>query len=157
MRAVRRRHDRGMTLVELSVAILILAVASVGTMSYQYHAARRASMARAEITAMQLGRLLIEDWKSRGGEESYDPAELNMGITSAARGEPVYRVTMNGFPMWITLWHQDMMADGSAGVTLRQIRVTVQWKREDAQEKPSLETDPTYVTATYVRRDEAGG
>ena len=158
MKAIKRgRKYRGVGLVELIVTMFLLTIASVGALTYQYHAVRRSALTKAEIAAAQLGRLMIEDWKSLGGETEYDPSDLDLDIESAAREESVYTTTLNGIPMWITLWHQDRDVDTTAGITLREIRVTIQWKNDHSDGRPSLDLDPSYITATYVRRDEAGG
>ena len=155
----RRPHSggpaAGVTLVELIVATLVLAVASLGALSYQYHAVKRAKIARAEITAAQLAQLLIEDWKSRGGDENYDPTELNMGLEDLGI-EGQYKIILNEFPMQVELWHSDIDTDETAGVTLREIRVIIRW-RQDYQDLAPGASDPTFTTTTYVRRDQSGG
>ena len=65
-----------MTLLEVAVAIAVLAIASIGAINYQYHATRQGLVARSEITATRVAQLLLEDWKSRGGDETYDPVEI---------------------------------------------------------------------------------
>ncbi len=145
----------GVTLVELIVASLILAVAAVGALSYQYHAVKRARIARAEISASQLAQLLIEDWKSRGGDTFYDPADLELGFEKTGNvGQ--YKITLNDFPMWVELQHEDLEVDDAAGVTLREIRITISWRRDYENITPAA-SDPTFTTTTYVRRDQSGG
>lgn len=145
----------GVTLVEVIVATLILAVASLGALSYQYHAVKRAKSAQAEMAATQLAQLLIEDWKSHGGDENYDPTDLDMDFQDTGT-EGIYEIILNDFPMQVALWHKDVDTDSAAGVTLREIRVTVSWRR-DYQDLAPLSTDPTFTSTTYVRRDQSGG
>lgn len=145
----------GVTLVEVIVATLVLAVASLGALSYQYHAVKRAKSAQAEITATQLAQLLIEDWKSHGGDEQYDPTDLNMNFEDTGTAG-LYEINLNDFPMQVNLWYSDIDADTAAGVTLREIRVTIRWRR-DYQDLAPLSTDPTFTSTTYVRRDQSGG
>jgi type IV pilus assembly protein PilV len=155
MSAARSRAAAGVTLVELVVATLILAVASLGALTYQYHAVKRAKIARSEITAAQLTQLIIEDWKSSGGSEFYDPRNLNLGIESAG-ADQLYRITLNGFPMRVQLGYTDVDSDAAAGVTLREIRVTVSWRRDYGNLAPGA-SDPVFTATTYVRRDQSGG
>ena len=145
----------GVTLVEVIIATLILAVASLGALSYQYHAVKRAKSAQAEMAATQLAQLLIEDWKSHGGDEHYDPTDLEMDFTDTGT-EGLYEINLNNFPMQVELWHNDVDTDTAAGVTLREIRVTIRWRR-DYQALAPLSTDPTFTSTTYVRRDQSGG
>jgi type IV pilus assembly protein PilV len=149
------RTAAGVTLVELVVATLILAVASLGALTYQYHAVKRAKTARSEITAAQLTQLIIEDWKSNGGSEFYDPLELDLGLESTGT-DRLYKMTLNEFPMWIQLWYGDVDTDEAAGVTLREIRVTISWRRDYLDQTPGA-SDPVFTATTYVRRDQSGG
>ena len=82
MTRCNRQIRAGVTLLEITVAIAVLAVASIGAINYQYHATRQGLVARSEITATRVAQLLLEDWKSRGGDETYDPEDLGMGFTA---------------------------------------------------------------------------
>lgn len=149
------RQSAGVTLIELIVATMILAIASLGALTYQYHAVKRARSAQAEIAATQLAQLLLDDWKSTGGSEFYDPGSLNLGLEQIG-SDPIYRVTLNGFPMRAQLWYTDVSTDEAAGVTLREIRVSIRWRRDYKNLEPSA-SDPIFTSSTYVRRDQAGG
>lgn len=153
--AGRSRAASGVTLVELVVSTLVLAVASVGALTYQFHAVKRAKAAQSEITATQLAQLILEDWKSNGGSEFYDPIEAKMGLQSAG-AEKYYKTTLNQFPMRIQLQHNDVSNDEAAGVTLREIQVTVSWRRDYRDQNPNA-ADPAFTATTYVRRDQSGG
>lgn len=151
----RLRKSAGVTLLELIVATVILAIASLGALTYQYHAVKRARSARAEIVAAQLAQLLLDDWKSTGGNEFYDPTTLDLGLEQIG-SDPIYRVTFNGFPMRAQLGYSDIDTDSEAGVTLREIRVTIRWRRDYKNLEPTA-ADPTFTSSTYVRRDQSGG
>lgn len=154
----RGRHSRrpaGVTLLELIVATMILAIASLGALTYQYHAVKQARSARAEIAAAQLAQLLLDDWKSTGGNEFYDPTKLDLGLEQIGT-EPLYRIVFNGFPMQARLWYTDLDSNVEAGVTLREIRVTIRWRRDYKNLEPSA-ADPIFTSSTYVRRDQSGG
>jgi len=155
--SIRRRTQMpaGVTLLELIIATLILAVASLGALTYQYHAVKRARSARAELVAAQLAQLLLDDWKSTGGDERYNPVSLNLGFEQIGT-DPIYRITLNGFPMRAQLWYSDIRTDDTAGVTLRDIRVTIRWRRDSKNLEPTV-NDPVFTSATFVRRDQAGG
>lgn len=49
------------------VAMAVLAIATLGTLSYQYHSAKHSRIAKLEMTATRTAQLLLEDWKSSGG------------------------------------------------------------------------------------------
>ena len=150
-----RQFRAGVTLVEVSVAIVILAIASIGAINYQYHATRQGLLARSEITATRVAQLLLEDWKSRGGDETYDPADLGMGFTDMQAAD-WYKITVDNLPMSVNLQWTDVEQDAAAGVTLRQIRVEFRW-RVDRTDGAISNGDPKYVMTTLVRRDQSSG
>jgi len=144
-------RNRGVTLLELILAVLILTIVSVGTISYQYFATRMATCADAEITATRTARLVLDNWKKAGGDENFDPISLNAGFQTTGISNQ-YLITVNNVPMTLNLAWLDVMYDDVAGVTLRQIQVTVQW-RSDYQAQEVRPTDPTYTMTTYIRRE----
>jgi prepilin-type N-terminal cleavage/methylation domain-containing protein len=150
-----RSRNRGITLIELVVTLLIISIVSVGAINYQYFGTRLAQRADAEITATRTARLILDNWKKKGGDENFDLKDLDMGFTRPDH-ETYYRITVNHLPLSVTLNWQDVEVDANAGVGLRQLQVTIQW-RQDYQEGEVGNTDPSYVTTTYVRRDESEG
>ncbi len=150
-----RRQPAGVTLLELVIATLILSIAAVGALTYQYHAVKHAHSAQAELTAAQLAQLVIDDWKSTGGDEFYDPADLDLGLEELSNSR-IYRIRLNDFPMRVGLEHNDVEIDEAAGVTLREIRVVVRWRRDYKDLEPAGD-DPVFISTTYVRRDQSGG
>ncbi len=150
-----RQPCRGVSLIEVMVAVVVLAVAVLGVLNYQYHATRRTILAKDELTATRTARLLLEDWKSNGGEEHYDPTGLEMGILPTGVADR-YLVRVNDLPLYATLQWRDVEENTDAGVTLREIRVLLQWRR-DRSVGATETTDPDFAMTTYVRRDQSGG
>jgi prepilin-type N-terminal cleavage/methylation domain-containing protein len=148
-------RNHGVTLIELVVAILIISIVSVGAINYQYFGTRMAQRADAEITATRTARLILDNWKKKGGDENFDLIDLDMGFTQPNH-ETYYRITVNQLPLTVTLNWQDIEVNADAGVGLRQLQVTIQW-RQDYREGDVSNTDPSYITTTYVRRDESEG
>jgi prepilin-type N-terminal cleavage/methylation domain-containing protein len=146
-----RSRNRGVTLVELVIAILILSIVSVGCLSYQYFSTRMAIRANAELTVTRTARLVLDNWKRTGGDEHFDPTSLNVGFQTSGNS---YLITTNQLPMTVSLQWQDVGYDAIAAVTLRQIQVTVRW-RSDYQAGAIRNNDPSYVMTTYVRIDES--
>jgi prepilin-type N-terminal cleavage/methylation domain-containing protein len=151
----KRQFRAGVTLVEVSVAIVILAIASIGAINYQYHATRQGQVARSEITATRVAQLLLEDWKSRGGDETYDPTALGLGFTDMQAAD-WYRITVDNLPMSVHLEWNNVDQDATAGVTLREISVEFRW-RVDRTDEAIRGIDPRYVMTTLVRRDQSAG
>ncbi len=146
---------RGVTLLEVAVAIAILAVASIGAINYQYLATRQSLVARSELTATGVAQLLLEDWKSCGGDETYNPETLGVGFV-AIPADDAYRIKVDNLPMTVFLDWKDVEQDLEGGVTLREISVEFRW-RLDRTDGSIRENDPRYVMTTLVRRDQSSG
>lgn len=165
MSVKRHRYAAATTLVEAMVTVVVLAIAALGALSYEYHAAKHARIAQAEITATRTARILVEDWKNTGGSEDYDPTTLGMGFScliippyfsegpGIGEGAPlhnaVYAITIDDFPVLIMLTWNDVAHDSIGQVTLRQLAVIVKWQENSDA--------PPIILTTYVRLDAAGG
>jgi len=169
------------TLVEVLVAMAVLAIAALGALGYQYHAAAQGRIAHAQTTSTRIAQLLLEDWKSTGGSEDYDPTALGLGFSSnvihlgqgTALPDGVYSITVDDVPMLIVLNWEDVDYDSAAEVTLRQITVTAVWRRNTRKEvnfgqivaeqvaQGNAGYDdalrPLAALTTYVRLDASGG
>lgn len=157
--AYRNRHKsdanhKGVTLIELVIAIVILTVLSSGALAFQYYATKMALRAKAEITATRTARLVLDNWKKTGGDSNFKPTSIDSGFTSVSVDK--YSITINGIPMTVTISWQDIETDTIARVTLRQIQVKMEW-RSDYKSGTIRSNDPAYTMSTYVRRDESGG
>ncbi|MHC4423576.1 MAG: type IV pilus modification PilV family protein, partial [Planctomycetota bacterium] len=58
MTAKRFKFAAAVTLIEVMVAMVVLAIAATGALGYQYHAAAQVRIARAETTATGIAQLL---------------------------------------------------------------------------------------------------
>lgn len=145
----------GFTLIELVIALLVLAVAATGTMGYAVYAQRLASRSQSELTAARLGRLILDNWKKNGGDPAFDLTALQMGFTKQPASS-VYKIMVNQLPMTVELTSTLLENDTQAMVSLRQIEAKIRW-RLDRKDDVLRPFDPTYTIATYVRKDEAGG
>jgi prepilin-type N-terminal cleavage/methylation domain-containing protein len=147
------RH--GLTVIEVMVAIAVLGTASVGVMSYQYFSNRQMKNAQVKITATQVTQLLIEDWKSVGGDENYDPRDLGMDFTTATDGDDTYELVINDVRLRISMLWEDVLSDATSGIAIRQIGVRVRW-RGDLMSGPLGNDHQELEFTTYVRRDAGG-
>jgi prepilin-type N-terminal cleavage/methylation domain-containing protein len=151
----RKKYRRGITLIEAMVAMAVLAIAALGALSYQFHCAKHARIAKLEMTATRTAQLLLEDWKSNGGSSSYDPTTLGLGFTKD-QDSGFYKIEVDGLPMYIHLMQRDVETDTVAGVTLREISVIVRWRLDFSDIEPEA-MHPHLVLTTYVRLDASGG
>jgi len=147
------------------VTVAVLAIAALGALSYQYHAARHADIANKHMTAIRTAQLLLEDWKSTGGSQEYDPTTLGLGFSSltippyfsngkgkgvgATLNNAAYAITVDNVPMWLILRWKDVDNDPIVGITLRELAIIIKW-REGSDVPPIILT-------TYVRLDASGG
>ncbi|MCK4785075.1 MAG: prepilin-type N-terminal cleavage/methylation domain-containing protein [Desulfobacteraceae bacterium] len=81
MAVKRPKSAEALTLVEVLVATLILAIAASGALSHQYHTAGHAHIAKAQTIATNTAQLLLEDWKGASGAVNYNPAALGLGFS----------------------------------------------------------------------------
>ena len=170
----RPKSVEAFTLVETMVAMVILTIAALGALSFQYHAALHSRIAHAQTTATRTAQLLLEDWKSTGGSEDYDPSALAMGFanpfkTPSGQGLPlpdgVYGITVDDVPMLILLTSNDVAFDPDVEITLRQLTVTIKWGLTDMEDinlgqivSGRVESMRSLVTlTTYIRLDASSG
>ena len=162
------------TLIETMVAIAVLTIAAVGALSFQYHAAVQLRIAHAQTTATRTAQLLLEDWKSTGGSEDYDPTTLGMGFSTfltAPDGqglplpEGVYGITIDNVPMLIVLNSNDVAYDSDAEITLRQLTVRIKLGLVEPEDinlgqivSDRVDAMRSLVTSTtYTRLDASSG
>jgi Tfp pilus assembly protein PilV len=136
------------------VAVALTSVLALGAMGYQYYSVRDGRVAQAEIMATRIGQLLLEDWKSVGGDAAYNPISLQLGFESTETGEfGDYWVTLGNQTFYMRLLFNNIDQDDLADVTLREINVTIRWRR-DYRRGPVSASDPQISLTTYVRRDQ---
>lgn len=148
-----RKVRWGFTLTEVSLAIAVIVVAALGSLCYEYLSIDHVRIARAELAATRVGQLLIEDWKSTGGQSDYNPEDLNMGFAlppNAQAGQ--FMTTIDGLHLYITMDSDQKDSDAFAGTILRELDVTVKWKYDFSGGVPT-DRDPAVVLSTYVRPD----
>jgi len=151
-----KNRKRGFTLIEIVITMAILLIASLGVINYQYYAIKSAKIAQTKISATRLGTLILENWKSFGGSDTYDPTELNLGVVKLTSVENKYLITVDDVPFYLTLSARDIDSSEITGVTLRELSVFVQWNSDYLQEIPQS-SDPATTFYTYVRQDQSGG
>lgn len=153
---MQRRRAGGLTLIEVVIATTVIAIAAIGTLSYEYHGVKQMQIAKAHSGAVRIGYFLLEDWKANGGNALYatnsrgvtSPDDLDMGFRYI--GGKTYKVTVNNIPMRVTLSRPLINS------TLIPLTATVRWRR-DFRDEAILPTDPSIVLNAHARADQAGG
>jgi Tfp pilus assembly protein PilE len=176
-RVDRGRYAPGLTLVEVMMAAIILVVAAMGTLRCQYYAATHGRIARAQTVAARIAQLLLEDWKSTGGSTEYDPTGLDLGFSEprtipsgfttaeglgSALNNAVYAITLDKAPILVMLKYSDVVRDGHAEATLRQLSVVIRFGGTDGKSDQHdadnrLADMPPMTLVTYTRIDASNG
>ncbi len=151
-----RRNKAGTTLIELVVAMVILAVAAIGALSYEYHASSHYRIAQREMIATRTAQMVLEDWKSSGGSSDYDPRNLGVGFERSNTDSDLYLIEVDELPIQVRVFWRDIDNDPVASVTLREIGIIVRWRSDFSSNSPGA-SDPRMTLSTYVRLDAAGG
>jgi prepilin-type N-terminal cleavage/methylation domain-containing protein len=150
-------RNKGLTLIEVIIASVIMVIIILGALSVQYYSAVHNKIAWSNLTATRTAQLLLEDWKSTGGSPQYKPDFLQLGFIPALNGSKSgYSVVVNGLPMFVILQSSEVSVDNDAGVKLRNLEVRVSWRRDNQNMNPGG-TDPYITMSTYVRNDISGG
>ena len=154
----KKSQRDGFTIVEVMVAMAIVIIVALGTLSFQYNNVRQSRAAEAQIAAARIGQLLLEDWKSSGGDSDYDPNSLNLGFKLVTTNNYVTTPPLDNQTFYIQLAQQlapvtsGSNPDTVAGVTLQQLSITISWRKDFGTGTVSS-SDPTLTFTTFVRRD----
>ena len=70
MRKLWIKQNRGGTLVEVMMGVLVLMVVLIGVLNYQYFCALDARKSDVRVKASRLGLLLLEGWKAVEGADT---------------------------------------------------------------------------------------
>ena len=74
MNMLRKRkvsNRAGVLLIEIMVAITVVAVAAIGVGAYRYYSTLDARKADIQVTAARFGSALLQGWKGNGGYSGY--------------------------------------------------------------------------------------
>jgi len=128
------KNTKGLTLVEIMISIVIILVAIVGAMSFRYYTAMDAREADVKVTAARIGGMLLDGWKAKGGDTTYDPdAEFssNLDISTCVTGPAVptgyteldtYLIVSNRANLYATLSYE-----GSTTTAPGILNVKIAW------------------------------
>ncbi|MBN1975638.1 MAG: prepilin-type N-terminal cleavage/methylation domain-containing protein [Sedimentisphaerales bacterium] len=143
MEGLGKNRDKGLTLIEVMISLIVILIVVIGAVGYMYATAVNAHLADMKATASRLGLLLIEGWRTQSGET--DPTKYNPKVDFdtntliqfeefdeiASSGNPPglsndfknYRIKINGTQYFVKMSYQDD-ANGK-----RELNVAVAWDR----------------------------
>jgi Tfp pilus assembly protein PilV len=144
-------------LIEIMLAIAILAIAVVGASSYRYYSTLDARRADMRSTSARIGMLLCENWRGLNGDATYDPvarlgsqldiSEVSLGGSLSYAGfTPLqtYVVVVDDINYYVALSWRDVNAG------LRALNVVVAWAQRDQGSASVYDADKTFKLTTYA-------
>ena len=138
-------------------AVAITTIVALGTLGYEYFGVKDSRASEAQVMATRLTQLLLEDWKSTGGDADYDPKTLGLGfVTPPPPATSTCMITLDNQTFYIQLT-QGLVAipnnpDPATGARLIRINVTTRWRVDYAPGAITAD-DPSISLTTYIRRD----
>jgi type II secretory pathway pseudopilin PulG len=133
------------TLTEVMISILIVMVLVTGAMGYQYASTRDVKISEVQASAARIGMLLLESWKGRQGDTSFDPVDVldsEMTIQTSLIGPEVpdnaagaslmklgsYEIILNNVHYYATLSYDD-----ESSLEPMLLNAVVAWRRDYGQ------------------------
>ena len=149
------RRQRGFTLIEVMISVLIIMVLATGAMGYQYHSTRDVKISEVQATAARVAMLLLEAWKGQQGDTTFDPTDVfgsemsvqtsmigpdiptnSMGVALTTLGS--YEVVVRSVHYYVALSYEDPSA-----LEPMLLNATIGWRNNYTQGE--LEGDERFV------------
>jgi prepilin-type N-terminal cleavage/methylation domain-containing protein len=73
-RSQKPKTKNGLTLIEIMIVVLLMAIAVIGAMGFRLYCVTDAKKADVQAGAARIGSMILENWKGNGGPLNYDPA-----------------------------------------------------------------------------------
>jgi prepilin-type N-terminal cleavage/methylation domain-containing protein len=154
----RKNPERkGVGLVEVLIAMVLLSIAVLGAMGFRYYSASDTSKANMYNNAARFSSLLLESWKGIGGLERFDPietfgqefeiteSEIGPAVPSEFTGLARYRIAFDHRNYYVTLSYKDATATEP-----RTLNVDTSWLlNHESMYDPSL--DDVYTSGSQFR------
>ena len=143
--------NKGLTLIEVMVTLLIAMIIGVAAMGYMYTCALHAHEADVRITAMRIGQLLLDGWKITGNvndsgawnvlafnptSDSFDtslPAPFSTtsyGVAGLENELGRYMINIDGVYYFATLSYADDNPDSVYLIPLYRLNANVAWNQK---------------------------
>jgi len=150
LKTANRRLHSGISMIDTMIAVVLLAIAVIGTSSYRYYVALDSRKAASQTSAASVALLLCESWRGVKGAETYDPithlsSDLDLVITQSTAnvmselgiGHTIVAVQSAAFtPLgYYAVVSQDinyyaMLSWKDVSVGLRALNVIVAWPQQ---------------------------
>lgn len=129
--------NKGLTLLEILVAVLILALVMVGIANVFIASRRHLGYSRSKIQAMQLGRLFLAPLqkdvtmgeRSLGAQDGWQQTNNCLSSNGTSPGCPDAETTLGPITYHAPTYEITPVAD----TTLRKVKVTITWDEPKPQ------------------------
>ncbi|MBN2589344.1 MAG: prepilin-type N-terminal cleavage/methylation domain-containing protein [Sedimentisphaerales bacterium] len=146
MKCIRRQHNKGFTLIEILISLVIIAVAVVGAVMFRYFSANNARISDVHTGAGQVCLLILEGWKGAGGHTDYNPnteigpeiqASSDISIGTISSGQYPVQLTggTNTYYFVSLAYDEDVDGDGTDDSGIRKLTVAVTYYGSGSQNK----------------------
>ena len=152
------KYLKGLTLIELSVALVFALIIILGTLSLTYYGSLDANKSESANTAGRIGNMLLEGWKISGGSPYFNPVEKFGSIINIKQLEDnetvdietldnlhgIYEININNTIYRVIFsWKKD------ADSRVKTLNVTIVWSHKRVKWEPEAGIEVTNLT-TYV-------
>jgi len=151
------RFSRGLSIIETVIAIVIIALAVLGTISLRYQSTLDTRRAEVGTAASRVALMLTETWRGLQGSETFNPlALLSTELEIQTGGGPAepngftllgnYLVELKNVSYYTTLSYKDINS------SLRALNVTVAWEQRGTEDAALDGSDKTFILTTYAEK-----
>jgi Tfp pilus assembly protein PilV len=142
--------NKGLTLIEVMVTLLVAMIIGIAAMSFMYACALHAHEADVRITSVRIGQLLLDGWKITGNvdnsgawdvlafnptSDSFDtslPAPFSTtsyGVTGLENELGRYSIKIDGVYYFATLSYENDNPDSAYLIPLYRLNANVAWNQ----------------------------
>ncbi|MBN1796422.1 MAG: hypothetical protein JW804_07100 [Sedimentisphaerales bacterium] len=154
---LKSRCVKGFSIVEAMIAVLVVAIAILGTMSLRYQSTLDYRRAEVGVSGSRLALMLVETWRGSAGSDTFDPvATFSTDLTIEADDGPdepsgfillgKYKIELNNVNYFVTLSYKDINSD------LRALNSNVTWEQRGTEETEVEDTDKSFALTIYVEK-----
>ncbi len=146
---------RGMTLIEVMIAAVVLLIAIIGTSGFRYYSALDARKAEIQLNAAKITQTFCDMWKGIDGDPNFTPEDISDGdmtITAIDEGPAKvfdnlldnYKVNYEGVDYYLTCSYKQEDTD------LKKLNVITAWQHRGEGENGYSDVDKTFSLTTYA-------
>jgi prepilin-type N-terminal cleavage/methylation domain-containing protein len=155
MKIAKRQRNKGLTLIELMVVVLIISVAVIGAMGFRFYCVSDAKKADVQVNAARIASMILENWKGMGGTTSYNPADTDPANGDLKLFSSQFTIEKNGSTYRIQdlangVWYEaTLLYTAGTLPTPNRLNVSVLWRRGYSNDT-SQPTEHTISMTTYA-------